>query len=223
MWIEKVPRRPDFCGQVGCPICYDWAEPSGETVPGYRHMMNELLGEAAARATREQTKAIEDAAERIHVSAVLAKVDPPPSIDGLAAEYDEAERARVDALQMKAFLANARREEEMTPTPPKRVLDHMTIPEPPAAPTRKSKSPNQLFPIVEANRDQMLSDYMRSDLDRFKQQYDPVYFDSTKKSPAELELKDEMAIRDQQDDIKRQKAKAGMYSSMYSYTGPRVK
>jgi len=26
MWIEKVPRRFDFCGCPGCPLCYDWAD-----------------------------------------------------------------------------------------------------------------------------------------------------------------------------------------------------
>lgn len=26
MWIEKVPRRFDFCGCPGCPLCYNWGE-----------------------------------------------------------------------------------------------------------------------------------------------------------------------------------------------------
>lgn len=94
-WIEKIPRRSDFCGCPGCPLCYNWVEErpveciisvtklvdiafNNETqtatveLDGLDKMIADLI--PGGTPTLEEKNILREAAVRIHV-ANLARIE----------------------------------------------------------------------------------------------------------------------------------------------------
>jgi hypothetical protein len=99
MWVEKIPRRADFCGCPGCTLCYDWATDEGVKIPGVIKVGQELTGKR--RITKKQQAAIRKGARLAH-----ARLKKPPKVKPLSdaellAAYDERMEKQLQAAQFK--------------------------------------------------------------------------------------------------------------------------
>lgn len=105
MFVEKRPRREDFCGCPPCPICYDYVQPAppraitiqeAETevmeepepvvVDGLEKMATDLLGRAP---TEEERKIMKEAGERVHLNNKNAKIERDKLIAERQAEKED--------------------------------------------------------------------------------------------------------------------------------------
>jgi hypothetical protein len=99
MWVEKIPRRSDFCGCPGCGLCYDWATDEGAKVPGVVWVARELTGKK--RVSRKDRAAVRKGAKAAH-----ARLKKPPKVKAptqaeLLAAYDERIEKQFQAAALK--------------------------------------------------------------------------------------------------------------------------
>jgi hypothetical protein len=99
MWVEKIPRRADFCGCPGCTLCYDWATDEGVKVPGVVWVARELTGKK--RVSRKDRAAVRKGARAAHARLKVAKKEKKPSPAELLAAYDERLEKQLQAAQFK--------------------------------------------------------------------------------------------------------------------------
>lgn len=86
MYVEKNPRPPDFCGRVGCPICYDFVEGSSIN-EGTRKFAEDLLGRQAKN--DEERAKLAELANKIHVGGYEALKQPVPEPPSFGAVFSE--------------------------------------------------------------------------------------------------------------------------------------
>lgn len=146
MWVEKKPRRRDFCGCVGCPLCYNWCDdieakkPETEriVVPGPLAMGLQLMQKKEL--TQPEKKLMEDAAERIHQANIQRT---------LQVEIDFTEANEKRALEV--FLETSKTNplaKRVPPKPRNKTLDDMTPAELEAASKPKKKTYNPIMDDV---------------------------------------------------------------------------
>lgn len=116
MWVEITPRRMDFCGNVGCPLCYQWS--AGSDVPvisGLAKMAMDLLQKPLDDLTSGQRTQLNGIARKFHKDGFGAFVkssdDLPPT--------DAADIGMSAAAQIDGWLRERRR----TEAPKARVLN----------------------------------------------------------------------------------------------------
>lgn len=138
MWVEKIPRRADFCGCPGCSLCYDWATDEGVKIPGIIKVGQELTGKK--RVTKKQQAAIRKGARAAH-----ARLKKPPKVKPLSdaellAAYDERMEKQLQAAQFKKIRMSNK---PASPISKRTVLlDHIEIKLPPPMPTGNAKWEN---------------------------------------------------------------------------------
>jgi hypothetical protein len=137
MWIENVPRRPDFCGRVGCPVCYNWADDDhtlaearsnlllGEqtydfstmtrVISGVAKMGQDLLGRTEG--TTAEKEALQKAAEVIHERNLMSEDEK---------RKESMDKAGFD-MQLAAAGAARRREQAAIAARPHKTIDQMDI------------------------------------------------------------------------------------------------
>lgn len=209
-WVIKIPKRSDFCGCPPCPLCFVFVdedklkrdqeagikklEDKAEVLSGIEKMARDLLGEIPA--TPEQTKTLEDAAEKIHARNLVAQVEGPRN-DG--ATFEEMDRAKRLEMQVKSGLKEARKLEEakkradIKPKPGK-TLDDMDFDPPKPVPPRpktveelaKEKAEKTLQEIerlkkeaqkeVQREREKVMADRMKGPRDYAYDPYRDRYF-----------------------------------------------
>ena len=98
-WVEKIPRRFDFCGCPGCTLCYDWANDEGVKVPGVIKVGQELTGKK--RVSKKQQAAIRKGARAAHARIKAAKKEKCPSPEELLVAYDMRLEKQLQAAQLK--------------------------------------------------------------------------------------------------------------------------
>lgn len=98
MWLEITPRRPDFCGQPPCPICYRWGENNGVSMTGLERMSLELTGKFLDELTETERTELQKVADRIHAGALMV---PQPPLD----KPPDADLGMSDAAHMDGWLA----------------------------------------------------------------------------------------------------------------------
>lgn len=113
-WVVKTPKRIDFCGSVGCPLCYDWVEepppPIVEVeekepevvaepvvITGIQKMAKDLLGRTTG--TAEEKAALETAAIAIHERNLVK-----------AGEFKENFQIKHTTMQVESVIKQVRRE-----------------------------------------------------------------------------------------------------------------
>ena len=122
MFVEKTPRPWDFCGCVGCPRCYDWADDlRGGVVDGFIKFVSEML--QGRPATEGETRQLQEGADRVH----LFNKNKPSPLDEAAALYDEARAEEFLQRQLTAKV-KARAKEATVAKVNRVVLDHIEIP-----------------------------------------------------------------------------------------------
>ena len=87
-WVVRIPQRADFCGVVGCPLCFAWAEENGSPLDvdaGILQFATELLQRAPTRAELVKAK---KAATTLHKKALAKQLYPkePPDVSGAAVD-----------------------------------------------------------------------------------------------------------------------------------------
>lgn len=115
MWVEKVPRRSDFCGCPGCPLCYNWVEPlvvdhevtQESKKPSFQEIMKEIFKDLPAPQSMEEY-------EFAHAYVRNLGKDNPEEQARIDAEFRE--RDEVQALTR--FLDYARRNPKKEPIKP---------------------------------------------------------------------------------------------------------
>lgn len=121
-WIVKNPKRSDFCGCPGCPLCYDWAEYKEEeaqidlvveieeeapepeivsVISGVDKMAGDLLGR---KATSDERAALRDGAVLIHEGNKLRN-----------AAYVENFHIQHTEMQVQAVIKQVQRERANPP------------------------------------------------------------------------------------------------------------
>jgi hypothetical protein len=137
MWIENVPRRPDFCGRPSCPVCYSWADDDhtlaearsnlllGEqtydfstttrVISGVAKMSQDLLGRSEGTAAEKE--ALQKAAEAIHERNLMSEDEK---------RKESMEEAGFD-MQLAAAGAARRREQAAIAARPHKTIDQMDI------------------------------------------------------------------------------------------------
>lgn len=98
MWIEISPRRPDFCGQPPCGLCYRWGEDNGVSMSALERMSLELTGKFLDELTPTEKEDLEAAAAQLHWGALLSP-KPPEN------EPPQADIGMSDAAHMDGWLA----------------------------------------------------------------------------------------------------------------------
>ena len=104
-WVEKVPRRYDFCGRPPCEICYDWIGPDGEPSNAIVQMGVEMLGREPDANEREQLIEIN---RNIHTSGQAVASAPPESLP-------PADIGMSDSDHMNRWLQDQRQVERSRP------------------------------------------------------------------------------------------------------------
>lgn len=99
MWVEKIPRRADFCGCPGCTLCYDWATDEGVKIAGVIKVGQELTGKK--RVSKKQQAAIRKGARLAHARLKEKKKEKPLSAAELLAAYDERIEKQFQAAALK--------------------------------------------------------------------------------------------------------------------------
>lgn len=137
-WVEKVPRRYDFCGCPPCGLCYDYVEdlkdPAIEQakIEGIAKMALDLLGRMPTAPERQR---LEEEADRAHAIKRSILDRKPPPISDLVEEYDKNQQEQYFNQQLAAAGGRARDAKEL-----KRektvLLDQIEMPKgPPYLPT----------------------------------------------------------------------------------------
>lgn len=115
-YIERAPRRPDFCGCPPCPLCYEPVITDDQQAPAFAQTMRTIYGEGPVPQTEQEY-------EWAHVAAHQCRQDlmSRPRED----YFDAADRARMTQMQIDDLLKRAKRAAE-APKPLNRVnLDDM--------------------------------------------------------------------------------------------------
>lgn len=99
MWVEITPRRMDFCGQVGCPLCYAWrAGDNQPSMSGIEKIALDLIQKRLDELTADQRKELNGIARKIHkhgLGAFAGSPDESPPPDA-AADIGMSTAAQID-------------------------------------------------------------------------------------------------------------------------------
>ena len=99
-WVVRLPQRADFCGVVGCPLCFAWAEENGSPLDvdvGILQFATELLQRAPTRAELVKAK---KAATALHNKALTKQLYPkePSSVSDEAVDIGMSSMRRQQAF-----------------------------------------------------------------------------------------------------------------------------
>jgi hypothetical protein len=102
-WVVANPLRDPgvFCGNVGCGLCYDWAdEASDEVTEGIRYIASQLMQILVSEVTAEMIAQVREGLLRAHASIVNIERSVLPGPE----DYDEAQQVKRIKLQTKGVL-----------------------------------------------------------------------------------------------------------------------
>ena len=99
-WVVRLPQRADFCGVVGCPLCFAWADESGTPLDSavcILQFATELLQRMPTSAELEEA---EKAATALHTKALAKQLYPevPPNMSGAAVDIGMSSMRRQQAF-----------------------------------------------------------------------------------------------------------------------------
>jgi hypothetical protein len=87
MWVEVTPRRPDFCGQPPCPICFNWSEDNRSPVmTGLHKLALDLLQKCLDDLTEDQKAQLGTIARKMHDGGIAEFASPAPPEDSSPAD-----------------------------------------------------------------------------------------------------------------------------------------
>lgn len=116
-YVERVPRRSDFCGCPPCPVCYDPVITDDQKAPAFEEVMTEIYGEGPKPQTEQEY-------EWAHVAAHQCREELKTRSTG---DFFEADRARMTQMQIDDLLKQAKRAAD-APKPLNTVnLDDMPV------------------------------------------------------------------------------------------------
>jgi len=99
-YIERVPRRSDFCGCPPCPICYNLVFTDDQEAPTFQEKMKEIYGEGPMPQNEQEY-------EWAHVAAHQCRQElKAPSAGDFFADQD---RAKMTQGQIDDLLKTARK------------------------------------------------------------------------------------------------------------------
>ena len=85
-WVVRLPQRADFCGVVGCPLCFAWADEKGAPLDvdgSVLQFATTLLARAATPAELEEAKKAAIALHQKGLNKQLYPEEPPSVSDGV--------------------------------------------------------------------------------------------------------------------------------------------
>ena len=149
-YVERSPRRSDFCGCPPCPICYDPVIIDGEKAPTFQEVMSDIYGEGPMPQTEQEY-------EWAHVAAHQCRKELEQRADGEF--FQEQDRVKMTQIQIDDLLRRAKKAAE-APKPLNTVnLDDMPV----EAVSRKQEEDQQK---AQKRYDYAMSDYLNSQMTR---------------------------------------------------------
>lgn len=137
-YIERVPRRSDFCGCPPCPICYDPVITDEQQAPTFQDKMEQIYGEGPMPQTEQEY-------EWAHVAAHQCRQELKASPKG---DFFEAAQAKMTQMQIDDLLKRQKKARE-APKPLNTVnLDDMAA-EAISTPEPASEVPEDNFKKIE--------------------------------------------------------------------------
>lgn len=118
-WVVRLPQRADFCGVVGCPLCFSWADESGGS-PEASDATIAITQFAIALLQRTPTPAelveAEKAATALHNKALAKQLYPeePPDTGGVTVDIGMSSVQRQQAFFKQLNKRKAVVERELT-------------------------------------------------------------------------------------------------------------
>ena len=118
-YIERVPRRSDFCGCPPCPMCYDPVITDDNQAPTFEEKMRAIYGEGPMPQNEQEYEWAHAAAHQCRKE--LNETRPEGGF------FEAEDRARTTQMQIDDMLRRAKRAAEV-PKPLNRVnLDDMPM------------------------------------------------------------------------------------------------
>lgn len=115
-YVERVPRRADFCGCPPCPVCYDPVITDDQRASTFQQTMLEIYGEGPRPQNPQEYEWAHVAAHQFRQEL---KVRPQGDV------FEAEDRARMTQMQIDDLLKRAKKTAE-APKPLNRVnLDDM--------------------------------------------------------------------------------------------------
>lgn len=116
-YVERVPRRRDFCGCPPCHLCYEPVITDDQQAPTFQEVMKEIYQEGPAPQTEQEY-------EWAHAAAHETRKELEALQSG-GTYFEDEDRARMTAMQVDDLLKRAKKSAE-APKPLNRVnLDDM--------------------------------------------------------------------------------------------------
>lgn len=153
-YVERVPRRPDFCGCPPCPLCYEPVLTDDQEAPSFQETMKQIYEDRPAPQTQQEY-------EWAHAALYQMRQELDER-DGTY--FYEQDRVRMTAMQVNDLLKRAKKAAE-APKPLNTVnLDDMPI-EAVEAAAQPAKTPAQIFQEAQAAyQQQQMQQYALSQL-----------------------------------------------------------
>jgi hypothetical protein len=120
-YVERVPRRSDFCGRPPCSICYDPVITDEQQAPTFQEVMKEIYGEGPAPQSEQEYEWAHAAAHQCREELEACRPD--------GETFADESRAQMMRMQIDDLLKQAKKASE-APKPLNRVnLDDMPMKE----------------------------------------------------------------------------------------------
>jgi hypothetical protein len=143
-FVERVPRRPDFCGCPPCHLCYEPVISDDQQAPTFEEVMKSIYGDGPVPQTEQEYEWAHAAAHETRQELEALRAD--------GTYFEEQDRAHMTEVQIEDMLKQARKS-AAAPKPLNRVnLDDMPVEAIEAATKKKvpTKSPVEIFEQAQA-------------------------------------------------------------------------
>lgn len=136
-YVERVPRRPDFCGCPPCPLCYDPVITDDQRAPTFSEIMKDIYQDGPIPQTQQEYEWAHAAAHQFRRELDERRPN--------GAYFEEQDRARMTQMQIDDLLKRAKAAAE-APKPLNRVnLDDMPVEAIEAAEKQKKLNAVEVF------------------------------------------------------------------------------